>query len=216
MLNLLNPMAMFFAKDSDSVGILLGVYLMILGISLLFSVAVYVVTSLGMSRMAKACGLSRPYLAWIPVASAYLLGQLAECGASRGGKKCMAYRKILLGLQIGVLGAAFLIFLMVVVMAVVSSSVGPSAASGLVMFGLMLLLAYLAVLGLALANTVFNYIAYWHVFRLFDENNAVIYLVVSIFFNIATPFFLIYLSGKKPALDPEPAPEENEPTYLNL
>ena len=165
--------------------------------------------------MAKACHLPRPYLAWIPVANAYLIGQMAECGASRGGKKCMAYRKILLGLQLAVVGIAVVMIFLVIIVAVMAAVSESTASSA--MFVILLVMAYLALMGVSIAYTVFCYIAYWQIFRLFDENNAVIYLVVSILFSVASPFIFLILSRKTPALDPVPEqPVNDEPNYLNL
>ncbi len=63
-------------------------------------VAAYVITALALYWMGRACGVKRPWLSWIPFASDYALGTLAECSANRGTNESKPYRRILLGLSI--------------------------------------------------------------------------------------------------------------------
>ena len=46
--------------------------------SVLFGVAVYVLTALSLYTIAQRRGLSRPWLAWIPVVSSWILGSLSD------------------------------------------------------------------------------------------------------------------------------------------
>lgn len=44
----------------------------------------------------------------------------------------------------------------------------------------------------------------WQIFKLYDEKNAVLYLVLSIFVSLATPIIFIILGKKQPNLAPPP------------
>ena len=208
--------------------------------------AAYVLSSLGLYRMAKSCNLSSPALAWVPIANLYILGSIAEIGASRGGKKSMPFRKILPGLTIGmiVVMIVMIIALVAVILTntaalesevinepvenveVVSDGVSyvdyeiggdfnadfedddfyidedynPEADALSVSVILVVLAFYLVLIACAILVSVFEYVALWHVYKLFDESNAVLYLILTIFFSIATPVIYFILGRKTPNL----------------
>lgn len=63
-------------------GLFIGVAVLFV-LTLLATALVYVLQSLALYRMAKNAGMSTPVLAWIPVASGYLLGLLCERASFR-------------------------------------------------------------------------------------------------------------------------------------
>ena len=77
-----------FGGADASTGIGIVAILWILGISvigLLISLAIYIVWCLGTYRLAKKLDVEKPFLAWIPYAQYWTLGQIAEkCDARRG------------------------------------------------------------------------------------------------------------------------------------
>ena len=77
-----------FGGADASTGIGIVAILLILGISvigLLISLAIYIVWCLGTYRLAKKLDVEKPFLAWIPYAQYWTLGQIAEkCDARRG------------------------------------------------------------------------------------------------------------------------------------
>lgn len=222
--------------------VLIIFYLIFVLIMLAIPVAAYVISAIGLSRMAKSCGLRSPYLAWIPVADMYLLGSIAEIGASRDGKKSLPFRKILPGLSAGVF--AVLIAMLVALFALVFSEVAPTLPNdtengpgqnveyvsyswseseyeydididigtdeelgdynvvtedfAAAMF-LIIMLSYLLLFAIAIALSVFEYLALWHVFKLFDEQNAILYLVLSILVSVALPVIYFILGRKLPS-----------------
>jgi uncharacterized membrane protein YgcG len=61
-------------------------------------------------------------------------------------------------------------------------------------------LLYLIGVVLMVVQCVYLYISLWHVYRLFDPNNAVAFLLLSIFVSIAMPIVLLIVSRKTPAV----------------
>ena len=224
-------------------GAVLIVYLIFMLISLAIPVAAYIMTGIGLSRMARACNLRSPWLAWVPIGDLYTIGSIAEIGASRGGKKSMPYRKILPGITGGFL-ALFLAFIILMVGFILSNpdsfesdysdesadigyvSYSPDDSydyvyevyiedtdAALALLFLLMMFFYLLIFVVAIVLTIFEYLALWHVFHLFDESNAVLYLVLSIFINVALPIIYLILGRKIPNL-PSPEPVNVQPVTV--
>ena len=143
--------------DPAAAGILavLGGFLIVI---LLIGLLAYILFALGLSRIAKLRGLDNSFLAWIPVAQSYLLGQVADDICSRQGKQTN-YRTILLVLNI------------------------VSIAGGLIP-----IIGSLAAFGCSIAYVVFQAIALYAIYKDYSPDNAVIMLVTSIIFTISWIF----------------------------
>ena len=91
---------------------------------------------------------------------------------------------------------------------VVGALVGESAAAA-GLGGVVMLLSYLAVLVLAIVTAVFTYITLYDLYASCDPNNATTFLVLSIVFGIAMPFFIFFSRNKDLGMPPrreEPQP----------
>ena len=66
-------------------------------ISVIFTAAMYVLLALGMQTIAKRRGIPLAWLAWVPVASVWVLGAIADDYRARMGK-CSNMRMIVTGL----------------------------------------------------------------------------------------------------------------------
>lgn len=75
-------------------GLFIGVAVIFV-LLLLTMALVYVLQSLALYRMAKNAGFSSPVLAWVPVASSYLLGLLCERASCRRSGKTWKFSVIL-------------------------------------------------------------------------------------------------------------------------
>ena len=85
--------------------VFLLVYLIILLIVLALSVTMYVLNGLAVKQMSESCGLAHGWMGFVPYASTFRLGQLAECARKPGGKR-VPWRHLALAGQIAVsLGA---------------------------------------------------------------------------------------------------------------
>jgi hypothetical protein len=165
---------------------------------------VYVVTAFALFKIAKACGLKYPWMSFIPVASSFLLGQIADTHCHHNEGKKTSYRKILLGLEIALLAITFIVLTISVVMFVMAMIEEGSVPDGEAMLTSVVLLAFavlavaMVLLVVAVIYAVFSYIALYKIFKLFDSSNAPLYIVLCIFFSIAQPIILLLLARKEP------------------
>lgn len=160
---------------------------------LAFAAATYVLRSIGLYTLAKNRSIENAWLAWIPVGSSWLLGQIADDINFRQGKKTN-YSLVLL-----VLTAA-------------------SAAGG---FSLVLL-PFSALLSapLSIAVSVVYFIALYDIYQDYAPRQAVVFLVLSILLS-AQWLLLFILRGRLPLTlngDPqnptaELSPEKADPGW---
>ncbi len=176
------------------------------------SITMYLFEAFGLYRMGQRLGFKNPWLAFVPVANVYALGKVAEQYVKNDGKPSAKFSKILLTLNIIILAIAVLFVVLAVVSAVmfttattaniVEGSVDESMMGGIAII-IPLLLGYLALIGIAIAQSVVYYIALWRIFAIYDNNNATVFLVLSIFISFLYPIFLFVLRNKEPKLTPQ-------------
>jgi hypothetical protein len=89
---------MFFELIKTSAVFVIGVIASIVGaiITLILSVVLYILQAIGVMRIAKKLGVGHRWLAWIPIAKAYLIGDCAEASIARNGKKPAKWGMIIL------------------------------------------------------------------------------------------------------------------------
>ncbi len=191
--------------------------------SLLISILTYVLTAMAFSAIAKRRGLKKPWLAWIPVASAWLLGSISDQYRYVVKGETRSKRKVLLGLSIASMVIAILIYILVGVFFVqifmaMDSYVSENEMIEMIMgpmVGMMGLL--LPLLGVSIAFTVIRYIALYDIFKSLDPSNATLFLVLSIIFGAVEPFFLFFNRNKDlgmPQRKPEPQYTYQQPVYF--
>lgn len=71
---------------SEVVALVIG-FIAVAAVLIAFLIAQYVITALGMYRLAVRYQVANPWLAWIPVASAFLLGKITEVHDAKKGIK---------------------------------------------------------------------------------------------------------------------------------
>ena len=77
------------------------IYLIVLLVVLALSVTMYVLNGLAIKRMSESCGLAHGWMGFVPYASTFRLGQLAECARKPEGKR-IPWRHLALGGHIAV------------------------------------------------------------------------------------------------------------------
>lgn len=159
------------------------------------SITMYLFEAFGLYRMGQRLGFKNPWLAFVPVANVYALGKVAEQYVKNDGKPSAKFSKILLTLNIIILAIAVLFVVFAVVAAVLFSN--------RVAIFIPIILGYLALIGIAIAQSVVYYIALWRIFAIYDNNNATVFLVLSIFISFLYPIFLFVLRNKEPKLTPQ-------------
>lgn len=192
-------------------------YLIYLVIMCGFSVALYVLRSLGMYTIAKRRQINHPWMAWVPVVDLYLLGCISDQYQYVTKGKNKAKRRALLTLSIimaVVYVATMVLLIWMVVEAVVSAAAGATGTEltsqvlGL-LFGLMGL--YLVLAGVSIALVVVRYMAMYDLYSSCDPGTKVLFLLLSIFFSVAEPFFIFFSRHKDLGMPPRrPA----QPVYI--
>lgn len=177
---------------------LLPVYIIMLVICIVF----YVFYSIGLYSIAKRRGLRYPGLAWVPVASDWMLGLVADQVDLICAGKQSNQRRLLLWFSAGTyLLAAF--FLIAIFTSVNSYSFSSPFFMMMTWFPLLLW-------GVAITFMVFYYIALYKLYRSSSPDNAVPLIVLSIIFSVIIPFvmFVIRKSDKGIPHLPDELPAE--------
>ena len=191
-------------------GILSGIPTTLMGI------AAYVLTALALYTIAKRRGLNHPWLAWIPVANAWILGSLSDQYryVVRGENK--SKRKVLLTLNIltAVLSTAMIVSAFVAVgkaMFGVIGGMGEEALLEAILGPLVGVVGLcLPMVGIAIAYVVVYYMALYDLYKSLDPSNCVLFLVLSIVFRVTEPFFLFFNRNKDQGMPPR----RQNPTYI--
>ncbi|MGM9548708.1 MAG: hypothetical protein ACI3V5_02555 [Faecousia sp.] len=174
----------------------------------LIGIATYVLSALGLYTIAKRRGLNYPWLAWIPVASVWILGSLSDQYryVVRGENK--SKRKVLLALNIitTALCVAVIVCAVVMVVQVVIGAVGGVSDEAMLQTVMGPLIGVvglcLPMVGVAIAYAIIYYMALYDVYKSLDPGNCVLFLVLSIVFNVTEPFFLFFNRNKDQGMPP--------------
>ncbi len=163
------------------------IYLLIL---LVLTVVPYLLTSIGIFKMGKSLEVTKPWLAFIPLANNYALGKIAERYIKKDGTKSAKFSKILLMLML-------LYFAAFIVMYVVFFIVALSKASSDALL-LCIILFYLAFWAALVVYLVVYYVALWRVFAIFSNGNATLFLILSLFISLACPILIFVIRNNRP------------------
>ena len=193
-------------------GFLLVFVLLFYFLTFAFAIVTYVLHALGMYTIAKRRGIPNPWLSWIPVGDVWILGSIADQFQYVAKNRVRNRRKVLLGLTLG-MWSMILLAVTGLVLAGIGSMTGDALAGAGVAI---MLLAYLAILVMAVILAVFQYIAYYDLFSSCDPGSAVLYLILSIFLGVVLPFCVFSSRNKdlgmqppkpvQPQMIPQPAP----------
>ena len=182
--------------------VFLIVYLLFLTAVLAFSVICYIFGSLGLQGVAKGLGMKAPWLVWIPYASSWAMGKIADEATARVYGQKSNFAKWMLIATIATGSSAFLVLplIFVIEVALITGTFG----EGILLFlYLLYFLLYLVILGFSIAYTVLLYICYWRMFKLCCPDKAVLFLLLGIFVTYPMPFFTYYCRDKVPPLESE-------------
>ena len=174
----------------------------------LFGIAAYILTALAIYTVSRRRGLSKPWLAWIPVINCWLLGSLSDQYQYVVKGENKSKRKWLLGLNIlkAVLLSVLLVFAIVILGTVLNAGFYGAHRHGDFMEVVGPVLTVLAVVlplaAVTIALCVIRYMALYDVYRSLDPANAVLYLVLSILFSPTEPFFLFFNRDKDLGMPP--------------
>lgn len=176
------------------VGAFLIIWVILMLVLVAYSITVYVMGSLGLYQIAKRRGIHNPWLAWLPVGNAWILGSVSDHYQYIARGKERSYRKVLMWLEVGLYCLSVVMsvismassFSTVLGAAMESEAVAMSGAMGVL--GATMVLS-LVVSGVSIVYSVFSFICYYDVFRSCKPQNAVLFLVLGILLGI-TPFLV--------------------------
>jgi len=192
-------------------GVILVVYFLVMLMSLAFSVAVYVLHSLGLYTIAQRRGIRKPWLAWVPIGNSWLLGSISDQYQYLVKGKVTTRRKMMLGLSI-TLFAVYIVWIIVMIVGIIVSELGGGEAAGAI---LTVFIGLFGMVAAAIALTVYQYLSYYDLYRSCERTNGVLYLILSILFSGIIPL-LVFVCRKKdegmpPRKQPTPQPVQVEP-----
>lgn len=196
-------------------GFLMVFVLLIYFLLLAFSIVSYILQSLSFYTIAKRRGLNNPWLSWLPLGNLWIMGSISDQYQYMVKGRITGRRKTLLGLTLGMI----LVWIPVVV-GIVLAAMSKSETDAMVGASVaLMLLAYLAMIVLVIIAIIFQYIALHDLYASCDPGNATVFLVVSILFTVAMPFFLFACRKKDlgfagvQARYNQPAPEPVQNAY---
>ena len=190
--------------------IVLGVMLVFLGIVLVCCLVGWILSSIGLHKIARRRGIAHAWLAWIPVGCYWVLGSVSDQYQHLVQGKITSRRKILLILSlvsmlVGMCNGVFSAFL--------STGVLTEEEAG----AFVLLSAIPSILGagIGIATMVFFHICNFDLYRSCNPQNAVVFLVLGIVLPVCQPFF--YFACRKKDLGMVvPQPVTPEPAELPM
>lgn len=188
----------------------------------LIGIAAYVFTAFALYTLATNRGLSKPWLAWIPVVNVWILGSLSDQYRYVVKNQEKSKRKVLVVLSACQLALRIVVLIFAVVVMGVSIFGAMSPVSNYELMNRLkgpligALVAFVPFLGVSLAYTIFYYMSLYDVYCSCDPRNSTVYLVLSIIPGISTvaqPLFLFLCRDKDGGMPPrrEPQPVYEQP-----
>ncbi len=191
----------FGGAAAGAVGIVLVIYLLVILALSLFSIVSYVLQALGLYTIAQRRGIRNGWLAFIPFGATWILGSIADQYQYVAKGKVKNRRKWLLGLNIALVVGYFAWFITFMVTRVFAATDmgSKNAAIAVAVIGALVFFA------LAIALCVVYYISLYNLFVSCEPDNATLYLVLSILFSVALPFFIFAARKKDNGMPPRKA-----------
>lgn len=188
-------------------GLLSGIPMGLLGI------VGYVLSALALYTLAKRRGINHPWLSWVPVANCWIVGSLSDQyryvvrGENRSKRKSLLILSMInILIVIGVI-----VLLVAMIFGIAENAMHGSYMGGYVnddvleevlgpLFGILGL--SLPMLGISIAIAVIYYMALYDIYTSMDPGNNVLFLVLSIIFQVTEPFFLFFNRNKDLGMPP--------------
>lgn len=164
----------------------------------IWSIAAYVLSSLGIYTVAKRRGIRNPWMAWVPVVDLYLLGCVSDQYRYVVKGKNQNKRKVLVSLAIGRAVAVLVMVVLGVILAVQAiSKAAAGATEQAVLQGILPSLVGLGCVGLVLAvlallMLIFRSIALYDLYTSCNPENNVLFLVLSLLVPVTEAFFIFF------------------------
>lgn len=193
------------SADTSFLVVFFMIYLVFFLALVAFGVIAYVFHHLGMYTIAKRRGIHHPWLTWIPVGSSWILGSISDQYRYVTEGRICNRRKTLLGLSAAAWVASLIMIIsyvsLVVNLALYGETYGISVFQAILPGISALIMAVLSIV-----CCVFQYIAYYDLFKSCKPDSAIVYLLVSIFTGVTLPFFVYSCRKKDDGMPPRRRP----------
>ena len=178
------------------IGYMLTLYAIIIG----FSVVSYILSGKSLSAIARRRGIEKPWLAWVPVGSDWMLGCISDQyryvvhGQQRNARTRRMRRSIIFLSMITLLS-----FAAGVLMGLAVSGVSDDVMAVL---AVVLILFCYAAIAVGAIYTVACHQAYFDLYRSCDPDKSLVYLLIGIFVSYPVPFFVYSCRNKDLGMPP--------------
>ena len=204
----MNPYYSFggYQEFETAMAVIGGVFLIVLLAALFLGILFYILTAAGMYSIAKRRGILHPWLAWIPVANAWLLGSISDQYQYVVKGKVKNRRSVLLSLSI----AAMAISVVLCFLTGKTVDVYMAALAGIGGISILLVLTSAVI---STIYAVFRYLALFDLYTSCRADSGVVYLVVSMLFSITEPFFIFACRKREDGMPPRRMDYQPDPNY---
>ena len=172
------------------------------------SIVAYVFQSVSMYSIANRRGIKNPWLAWVPLGNLWMLGCISDQYryVAKGQVKNKRKSLLILGIVMSLLAVVTLVIEMVVMIGALDAQFKSDSEMAAMMVGLIIMMVVcLALLAVAVAVTVIQYMALYDLFVSCDPNNGVLFLVLSILISMAMPICMFICRKKDGGMHPRKA-----------
>lgn len=172
------------------------------------SVACYILRSLGCYTIAQRRGIQKPWLSWIPLVDVWILGCISDQyqyvvkGKNKSKRKAMLTLNIILGVFYVAVIVCYVVMIVNVFTGIMEDINGDEALMSIMGPLVGILGMSLPMFGVAIAQTVLRYMALYDLYRSSCPAHDVLFLVLSIFFNVTEPFFIFFNRKKDDGMPP--------------
>ncbi len=203
MYNISGPMNNSFqnlAGKSAAVMTVLMIYMVVIGVLGIIALVSYILNSIALSRLASRRSIKRPWLAWIPVGTDWIIGSLADEYDERNGIK-RKWRVVLvvllilvgLGLVAYYIGYFYLLFTTLTKM---NSGFSANAMKNLVVGACICYIALMIMVMVAAALNAVRTVCIYKIFESTVPKRSVLYLLLYMIVPLAGPICLMLCKEK--------------------
>ena len=208
---------------SEGVGVLVG-FLVVFSIVYLLSIglgiASYILHALGLYTIAQRRGIKHPWMAWVPVLNLWTLGSISDQYQYVTQGLIRNRRKLLIGLQIGVVVLWIISFCLYIGMFVniiaqipAMEHMDESQMVKLFSPAIGMMVVSFAMSAVGIVTTVFTYICAYNLFASCQPKNKTLFLVLSIIFPVVYAFFVFACRNKDLGMPPRKDAAPQQPVY---
>lgn len=189
-------------------GAMLVFYLIYMAFMLVISVGSYVLQSVSLYTIAKRRGIHKPWLSWLPVGDAWILGCISDQyqyvvkGKVKNKRKALLVLNIIMWTVYVAFFAVYFVLLFQIIGGVLNDQLTNAGAMELMGSVAGILALFAVMMGVSIAILVIRYIALYDLYHSCDPDSSIAYLLLSIFLGIAQPLFLFLCRKKDDGMPP--------------